>query len=100
MSFGQAIIAYFIAPLLTLLIFVIFANVILSWLIAFNVVNPQNQFVQTVWRFTGAFTDPFLRPLRSVLPNLGGIDLSPLILLLAIFFVRDWLLMDRIYPIL
>lgn len=100
MSFGQAIIAYFISPLLSLLVFVIFANVILSWLIAFNVINSQNQFVQTVWRFTGAFTEPFLRPIRSVLPNLGGIDLSPLILLLAIFFIRDWLLMGQIYPML
>jgi YggT family protein len=100
MSFGQAIIAYFISPLLSLLVFVVFANVILSWLIAFNVINPHNQFIQTVWRFTNAFTEPFLGPIRSVLPNLGGIDLSPLILLLIIFFVRDWLLMGQIYPML
>mgnify|MGYP006283784013 FL=1 len=100
MSFGQAIIAYFISPLLSLLVFVVFANVILSWLIAFNVVNSNNQFVQTVWRFTNTLTEPFLGPIRSVLPNLGGIDLSPVILLLLIFFVRDWLLMGQIYPIL
>ncbi|XBQ17120.1 MAG: YggT family protein [Oceanicaulis sp.] len=100
MSFGQAIIVYFIVPILNLLMIVIFVNVILSWLVAFNVVNPRNQFVAMIWRFSNALTEPFLGPIRRVLPNLGGIDLSPVILLLLIFFVRDWLLLQTIYPIL
>jgi len=100
MSFGQALIAYFIHPLLTLFVFVIFANVIMSWLIGFNVINPRNQLVSMIWRFTGAMTEPFLGPIRRVLPSLGGIDLSPLILLLLVFFIRDWLVLGQIYPAL
>ena len=80
----MAIIASFVNQLLSLYIFVIFASVILSWLIAFNVVNRNNQFVEMIWRFTTALTEPVLRPIRNVLPNLGGIDISPIILLFAI----------------
>ncbi|MEL6378430.1 MAG: YggT family protein [Pseudomonadota bacterium] len=80
----MAMVASFVNQLLSLYIFVIFASVILSWLIAFNVVNRNNQFVEMIWRFTTAATEPLLRPIRNVLPNLGGIDISPIILLFAI----------------
>lgn len=100
MSLGQALIVYFIAPLLQLLVIVVFVNVILSWLMAFNVINPHNQLVSTIWRICNTITEPFLTPLRRILPPLGGLDLSPVILLLAIFFVRDWLLLGQIYPML
>jgi len=60
-----------------------------SWLIAFNVINPYNQFVRTVWQALNALTEPLLRPIRRYMPDLGGIDLSPVVLLLAIFFVRS-----------
>jgi YggT family protein len=100
MSFGQAIIVYFIVPILNLLVILLVVNIILSWLIAFNVVNPRNQFVAMVWRFSSALLDPFLNPLRRVIPNLGGLDLSPIVFFLVIQFVKEWLLMDRIYPML
>lgn len=92
MSFGQAIISYFIDPLLFFLWIVVLVNVILSWLISFNVVNLHNQFVAAIWRLATAITEPFLGPLRRVIPPLGGIDFSPLVLLLIISFLRGWLM--------
>jgi len=53
-----------------------------------------------VWRFSSALLDPFLNPLRRVIPNLGGLDLSPIIFFLVVQFVRNWLLMQQIYPLL
>lgn len=100
LSLGQAIIFYFIAPLLTLLFWVVLISVVLSWLISFNVINPRNQFVAALWRLTTAFTEPFLGPIRRILPPLGGFDLSPIVLILLIFFVRDWLLLQQIFPLL
>ncbi|MBI1264307.1 MAG: YggT family protein [Alphaproteobacteria bacterium] len=97
MTFGQALIIYFIHPVLTLLVIVIFVNVILSWLVAFNVVNPRNQLVNMIGRTTQAITDPLLNPIRRVLPTLGGIDFAPLVLLLVVFFVRDWLVADLLW---
>jgi len=80
----MALIAFIFNQLIGLYIFVVFATVILSWLIGFNVVNRRNQFVEMVWRFCTAATEPLLRPIRRMLPNLGGIDISPIILLVAV----------------
>ena len=88
----------FILIPLQLLVYVIFVGVILSWLISFNVVNPNNQLVSTIWRLTGTITEPLLRPIRNILPPLGGLDLSPLVLLLVIMFVRNWLILGQIFP--
>jgi len=79
----------FISYLLTLYMYIVFAAVIMSWLIGFNVVNPRNPFVHMVWEFLYRVTEPVLRPIRNMLPNLGGIDISPMILLLFIFFVQS-----------
>lgn len=70
----------------------IIASAILSWLFAFNVINGRNQFVATVADFLYKVTEPALRPIRRVLPDLGGIDISPIILLLILFFLRQFLL--------
>lgn len=67
----------------------IVASAILSWLYAFNIVNPGNQFVDTVGNFLYRMTEPLYRPIRRILPDLGGIDLSPLAVLLAIFFLQQ-----------
>ena len=64
------------------------ASAVMSWLIAFNVINTGNQFVASVWEFLYKITEPVLRPIRNMLPNLGGIDISPIILLLLIFFIE------------
>lgn len=73
-------------------IIVILVEVVLSWLTAFNVVNPYNKLVATIRAFTHALTEPLLRPIRGVvfrlIPSMGGIDISPLILLLLVYFVQ------------
>lgn len=63
--------------------------VVLSWLVAFNVINTRNRFVGMLGDFLDRITEPALRPIRRVMPNLGGIDISPIILILLIYFVRD-----------
>ena len=73
---------------LQIYVWLLIAAAVLSWLIAFNVVNTRNQFVATVGEFLYRITEPALRPIRNVLPNLGGIDISPVILFLIIIFLR------------
>jgi len=68
---------------------VIIAAVILSWLVALNVVNRHNDVVRSIWNLARALTEPLLAPIRGIIPNLGGIDISPLILLLLITFLRS-----------
>jgi YggT family protein len=60
----------------------------MSWLIAFNVVNPYNQFVRSIWQALNAVTEPLLRPIRRWMPDLGGIDISPVVLILLCAFVQ------------
>lgn len=64
------------------------ASIVLSWLIAFNVANPYNQFVYTIRDFLARVTEPALQPIRRILPDLGGIDLSPMVLIIGILFVK------------
>ena len=70
----------------------IIASAVFSWLYAFNVVNPRNQFVGSVGNALFRITEPALRPIRRLLPDLGGIDISPIILLLIIFFLRQFII--------
>ncbi len=79
----------FVDYLLALYWWVIIAGVVLSWLMAFNVVNAYNPFVRSLWGALNAVTEPLLRPIRRILPDLGGIDLSPIVLLLGVHFVRS-----------
>lgn len=78
---------WLLTTLLQIYIVVILIWVILSWLVAFNVVNRHNAFVQAVIRGTGVLVEPALRPIRRLLPSLGGIDFSPIILMLLVQFV-------------
>ncbi len=73
---------------LQLYVWLLIASAVLSWLIAFNVVNTRNQFVATVGEFLYRITEPLLRPIRNMLPNLGGLDISPIILILIIFLIQ------------
>ena len=73
---------------LLLYIYLLVAAAVLSWLIAFNVVNTRNQAVAMVGDFLYRITEPALRPIRNILPDLGGIDISPVILILIIIFLR------------
>ncbi|KQU92609.1 hypothetical protein ASD99_08910 [Mesorhizobium sp. Root695] len=71
---------------------IIVASAIFSWLYAFNVVNSRNQFVGSIGNMLYRLTEPALRPIRRFMPDLGGIDISPIILLLILFFLRQFLL--------
>lgn len=73
---------------LSIYIWIVIAMAIFSWLVAFNVVNTRNHAVAMVGDFLYRITDPALRPIRNVLPNLGGIDISPVVLFLIIIFIQ------------
>ena len=88
---------YFIDYVLDLYKYVVIAAVIFSWLIGFNVINAHNPFVRSLWQALLAVTEPLLKPIRRFLPDLGGLDISPIVLLLGIVFVqfvviRGWLI--------
>ena len=68
--------------------YVVIANVIISWLVAFNVLNTQNRFVYSILDFTYRLTEPFLNRIRRYLPNLGAFDISPIILLILIWIIQ------------
>jgi YggT family protein len=89
----------FISYLLQLYIYVLIGAAILSWLMAFNVVNPRNQFVRMVWEFCYRITEPVLRPVRSILPDLGGIDISPVIVILIIIFIQSVIIPNLILAV-
>jgi len=79
---------YLTLQILKLYSYVVIANVVLSWLVAFNVINTSNRLVYSLLEFTYKLTDPFLSKIRAFLPNLGAFDISPIILLLLIWFVE------------
>ena len=84
---------WFISYVLQLYVYVLIAGAVLSWLIAFNVVNMRNQFVAGLAQVLYAVTEPVLRPIRKLLPNLGGgIDISPIVVILIIIFIQNVIL--------
>ncbi len=76
---------------------IVIAGAIMSWLVAFGVVNVSNKFIRMVVDVLYRLTEPVLRPIRQILPNLGGVDISPVILLLGLFFIRS-LLWEYVWP--
>jgi YggT family protein len=82
---------------LELYVYLLIAAAILSWLVAFNVVNTRNQLVAAISEFLYRITEPVLAPIRSVMPNLGGIDISPIVLILIIMFIQR-VIIYYIYP--
>lgn len=83
-----------IDTILSLYSWIIIASVILSWLVAFNVINRHNRIVDMIGEFLHRATEPVLAPIRRIMPNLGPVDLSPVVLLLLIFFLRTLLSRD------
>jgi|TARA_Y100000746_G_scaffold135520_1_gene116072 YggT family protein len=79
---------YLVLQILKIYTYVVIANVVISWLIAFNVLNTSNRFVYSILELTYRLTDPFLNRIRRFLPNLGAFDISPIILLLLIWFIE------------
>ena len=81
-----------ILRIIDLYVLVLIINAILSWLIAFNVLNTQNRFVFSVLEFSYKLTDPPLNYIRKFIPNLGAVDISPIILILILWLIRDLIL--------
>jgi len=79
---------YLVLQILKLYSYIVIINVIISWLVSFNVLNTQNRFVYSVLELTYRLTEPFLNKIRRFLPNLGTLDISPIILLLLIWFIE------------
>ena len=79
---------YLVLQILKLYSYIVITNVIISWLVAFNVLNTQNRFVYSILELTYRLTEPFLNKIRLFLPNLGTLDISPVILLLLIWFIE------------
>ena len=79
---------WLIDTIVRLYIYILIAAAVLSWLIAFNVVNTRNPVVASVGEFLYRITEPVLRPIRSIMPNLGGIDISPVIVILGLLFLE------------
>ncbi len=91
--------AKLIDEIISIYTWVVIGSAIMSWLVAFGVVNVRNQFIRVVVDLLYRLTEPVLRPIRRVLPNLGGVDISPVILLLGLFFLRS-LLWEYVWPAL
>jgi len=79
----------FLQRIIDLYVFIIIAGVIMSWLISFGVINGFNPTVRAINDGLNALTEPFLGPIRRILPDLGAIDISPIVLLFGCFFIRD-----------
>jgi YggT family protein len=80
--------------LIRIYIWILIAQAILSWLLAFGVINRYNRGVSVIGDFLYRITEPALRPIRAILPNFGGIDISPVILILILYFVSDLIIED------
>lgn len=101
MHFLVALYIYFLHPILTFLFFLIIAWVVVSWLISFNVINMRNPNARALVGVLNAVVDPMCRPVRRIIPPLNGVlDLSPMLVMLIIVFVRDWALPQLISAII
>ena len=76
---------------LTIVWWIFLIMIIMSWLISFNVINTRNNFVDSVWRVLNAITEPILKPIRRIIPPVGGLDLSPIVVFVIIFFLQQWI---------
>jgi len=90
MTVAQSLIVYFISPVLGLMIVLILAEIILSWLVAFGVVNLRNPTAAAIYQLINRFVQPILQPIRSVLPPFGGLDFSPFIAIIGLSWLKDF----------
>ena len=88
-----------VVTVITIYVWVLIVQAVLSWLVAFGVVNTRNRAVVMIGDLLWRLTEPALRPIRRVLPDLGGIDISPVILILILYFIRN-LIIEDLAPLL
>jgi YggT family protein len=89
----------FLAYVIWLYVLVVFVMAVVSWLVALNIVNVHNNFVRSLVEILYRLTEPALRPIRRFIPNLGGIDISPVILFLILMFIRNVVLLGWLRPL-
>jgi len=99
MTIGQSLLAYFISPILSLIVILIFAQVILSWLVGFGIVNLRNPLMSSIYHGINRFVEPILRPFQKIIPPMGGLDLSPIAALLAIQWLNGFVV-PKLYTML
>jgi YggT family protein len=92
-------ILWLINTLITIYVWLLIAQAVLSWLLAFGVINRYNRTVSVIGDFLYRVTEPALRPIRAMLPNFGGIDISPVVLILILYFLRI-LINEDLAPVL
>jgi len=85
------ILCWLISTIIFLVQLVIIIQAVLSWLIAFDVINRHNQLVQSFWHFSNSLTEPILRPIRNVIPPIGGVDITPIIALIGLELIKKLL---------
>ena len=100
MTLAQSILIHLVSPVISVVIFLIFAEVIFSWLVAFNVVNLRNPMVSQIYSTVRTITEPILRPIRNALPSLGGLDFSPIVALLGLSWINNYLVRGVLYNML
>jgi YggT family protein len=83
-----------LSTLISIYIWMLIASAVMSWLVAFNVLNTQNRVVYLIGDFLYRVTEPALRPIRRFVPLLGGVDISPVVLILLLIFIRDFIVID------
>jgi len=83
-----------IVSILDIMWWIIIVSFVMSWLVAFNVINLNNQFVYSIYNAVNAVTEPIYRPIRAILPDLNGIDFSPMVVLLGLMFLRTFIISD------
>ena len=83
-----------LSMILTLVWWVFLIMIIMSWLINFNIINTGNRIVDAIWRIVNQVTEPILKPIRRVLPSMGGLDLSPIVVFIIIFFLQSFIARD------
>ncbi|WP_409432394.1 YggT family protein [Litorimonas sp. RW-G-Af-16] len=92
MNLLQSILVYFVSPLISLLILIMFIYMVFSWLIAFNVVNLRNPMMAQIYGLVERIVEPILRPLRRVIPPMGGLDLAFLVAILGLYWIQGYLI--------
>jgi YggT family protein len=99
-TLAQSILRSFISPAISLMIFLIFIEVIFSWLLAFNVINLRNPTVAQIYQIVNRLTSYILDPIRKVIPSFGGLDFSPIVALLGLSWINSYVVGQVLYPML
>jgi len=100
MTFAQSLIVYFISPVLGLMIILIIAEIIMSWLVAFGIINLRNPTAAAIYQVINRFVQPIIQPIRSVLPPFGGLDFSPFVAIVALSWFKDFVVDNKLMVML